>query len=591
MIAQGYDPPAMKRRLSWAVLLLLLAALLVGVATFDRRTWPHLVGDEATYLMQAESLAFDLDLAYERGDYERFRQHWNQPPDGVILQSPDRGASFTFGKPAFYAFYLAPFVRVAPVRGGPIANVLLLAFACILAARVLERRLGETAPLWVAAFAFGSVTFANVLWMHADLFLLCASAIALALAYDREPSSRLELPEIWGDPIRRAFPWRLVLAGGLLTIVLFSRLFYASLLLPVLLTVPKRERLRGALALGLGVALVGGVAVAGSYALGGSWTPYGGERLGFYSHTGFPKVDLQGDWPALVEARGRGSWIAPGRLLPYAPHPGLLAHNLESLLVGRHVGLLVYFLPLLLGFSAYRKGEGRWALPLAALAAISAFLLVRPFNFWGGGAALANRYFLPVFPAFWFMAARPRSWLYPLLVVLAAAPFLYPLWLEPRAFPYRAEGGFRHVSPWARDLLPYETTQAELKPSGQEDVVHNGLWVKPLGPEVRVAGDHFTLVGRAPAEVLVGVAQDLTRVRLELLAPGPAQARLNGREPVRRTLEPNGSVQLEFELGPPTARHPTWWSWSSWALYRLEIEPSASGAATNPPIRFRLARL
>ena len=43
----------MKRYASWAVLGLLLAAMLVGALTFDRRSWPGLVGDEATYLMQA----------------------------------------------------------------------------------------------------------------------------------------------------------------------------------------------------------------------------------------------------------------------------------------------------------------------------------------------------------------------------------------------------------------------------------------------------------------------------------------------------------------------------------------------------------
>src|SRR5262245_62634255 len=44
---------------------------------------------------------------------------------------------------------------------------------------------------------------------------------------------------------------------------------------------------------------------------------------------------------------------------------------------------------------------------LAALAAAGCFLLTRPFNFYGGGGAIANRYFLPLYPAFWFAAGRP----------------------------------------------------------------------------------------------------------------------------------------------------------------------------------------
>ena len=55
----------MQRYGSWAVLGLLLAATLIGALTFDRRSWPGLVGDEATYLMQAQSLAWDLDDVYD----------------------------------------------------------------------------------------------------------------------------------------------------------------------------------------------------------------------------------------------------------------------------------------------------------------------------------------------------------------------------------------------------------------------------------------------------------------------------------------------------------------------------------------------
>ncbi|HEX6200350.1 MAG TPA: hypothetical protein VF150_08810, partial [Thermoanaerobaculia bacterium] len=72
--------------LHWALLGALLAALLAGAATFDRARWPSVVGDEATYLMQAESLAWDLDLAYSREDFDRFVRHRGTAPEGLILQ-------------------------------------------------------------------------------------------------------------------------------------------------------------------------------------------------------------------------------------------------------------------------------------------------------------------------------------------------------------------------------------------------------------------------------------------------------------------------------------------------------------------------
>jgi hypothetical protein len=167
---------------SWAVLGLLLAATLAGALTFDRRSWPGLVGDEATYLMQAQSLAWDFDVHYSRRDYDRFVAQWGTQPDGLILQSGDGGRTLVYAKPASYALWIAPFLRLSPLRGAAIANVLLLALAAVLTARVLARRLGPAAPLWVAVWIFGSVAFAYVFWAHSDLFLMSLTAIALAIA-------------------------------------------------------------------------------------------------------------------------------------------------------------------------------------------------------------------------------------------------------------------------------------------------------------------------------------------------------------------------------------------------------------------------
>src|SRR3954463_3641410 len=146
------------RYASWALLSLLLAATLIGALSFDRRSWPGLVGDEATYLMQAQSLAWDQDVRYSRRDYDRFVAQWGIKPDGLILQSGDGGRTLVYAKPAAYALWIAPFLRLSPTRGAAVANPLPLAFAALLAARTLERRLGPAAPVWVAVSIFASVT-------------------------------------------------------------------------------------------------------------------------------------------------------------------------------------------------------------------------------------------------------------------------------------------------------------------------------------------------------------------------------------------------------------------------------------------------
>lgn len=535
----------MLRTWSWAVLALLLAATLVGAVTLDRRSWPELMGDEATYLMQAQSLAWDFDLRYSRADYDRFVAQWGKKPDGLILQSGEGGA-LLYSKPISYSLYVAPFLRLSPVRGAGIANALLLALAGIAAARTLSHRIGPSAPLWVAAFLFASVAFAYVFWVHSDLFLLCLVALAFSLAYGPPGETR-------GYPALR---WAGV--GVLLGIVVMSRPFYAPLLLPAFLAVPARERKVGLAALAVGAGAIALSATLFNLVERESWSSYSSaQRRSFYSYTGFPEVDLPPDgFEKELAARGTHSWRF--RVNSDAKQA---AWNSLYFLAGRHTGLLPYFLPGFLGLLAFRRGEGRGALIFAVLASMALFLAMRPFNFYGGGGAIADRYFLPLYPALWFLAARPSRAAWPVLAAVLAAPFLLPLWSAPRAFPIDPAGGYRYVPDFARRWLPYETTQSHLKPAGREDLVHNNLWVKLLTNTLRPEEDGARLVLAAgrPGQILLGSPTPLSGVQVEATAP----------------LEVNGTaVPGTVRFARPRAVHRMWWTEGApWYLYQIRLEP------------------
>ena len=561
-----------------AVLLGLVLALLGGAITFDKREWPVFAGDEATYLMLAESLAWDFDIRYSRGDYERFVGHWQRAPEGLILQSSDDGATLTYGKPALYSLALAPFVRLAPRRGAAIANVLYLALASAFAARALRREAGDGAAWLVACLVFASVSFAHVFWAHPDLFLMDLVAIALALVYGGgEPSG----PQ-FDDRGERRLALRWLAAGALLGAVAVCRPFYAALLLPAAVAVPRGTRRRALGGLVAGAVLAIAVAVGADLAGRGFFTSYGAERLSFESASGFPLVSeavppaVSGgaaSWRQRVEARGGpGSWVAPDRLLPYAFDVRLWSYDTLYLLAGRHIGLLPYFLPGVLGLAFFKPARGRAALLLAVALVAAGFFTVRPFNFYGGGGALANRYLLPVYPALWFLIARPVKLRWPVLAALAAAPFLYPLWTAPRAFPWTPEGGYRYTSTLARRLLPYETTQSHLKPGGGEDFVHQGLWIKPLGTETRAAdgGAWIEAGGGAPfgGEILLASERPLERLSLETGGPALAVRAVGGVD--GQTQSAPGLSTLT--LGRPYARHAMWWTSSDLYLYRLVID-------------------
>jgi hypothetical protein len=555
------------------VLLLALGLLLLlGAATFEPERWPGVVGDEATYLAAAMSLAWDQDVVYQQRDLERFRRLLRRDPQGLILQRHDDGR-LLFSKPLGYPLLLAPFVRAWPVRGAAIANAALLVATALAVALVMGRYLGPAAPLWVACFVFASVTFGHVFWAHADLTMACSLAIALVLL--------LRVRDV-AAPRARSTVFALVLAGLMLGSLVAARPLYA----PVLLVAPLVARgVRRWAWVFAGVVLMVVLSVAANGILHGTWTSYAGERHSFDASTGYPfdasdpRADAAAS-PAAPPARLSASWTE--RLLPFGFDLQLFGHNLRYLLAGRHVGLVPYFLPVLLGLAAWRpRAESGAALVAFALVAI-AFLVLRPFNFYGGGGALANRYLLPVYPLFWFLPALSsplagaslardaagtgrrlapsRAWLPPLCIAALAAPFLWSLWSAPRAYLFDQHGGYRYVTRFAQDWLPYETSQSWLKPSGREDFELDAkgvrLWVKPLSPAIE-AIDEATLrlvPSRGPSQVLIGSPVPLAALTVELVG--------------------SHSEVLEQGLRPPVASavHRMWWDGDRFHLYTLSLE-------------------
>ncbi len=216
---------------------------------------------------------------------------------------------------------------------------------------------------------------------------MCLAALALAFAYGGAPEARSR-PGLW------------VLAGLLLGIVILSRPLYAGLLGAVAFAVPPERRRAGLTALAAGSAALILAATLGNLASRGNWTSYGGQRQSFYSHTGFPEVDpAAGDWTAKIAER-RQRRLGEGGDPP--PRVRSAADRLERPAITWSDGTSGSS-PISCRScsgswrSAAVRGDGRCSLAVA-FAAVCLFCL-RPFNFYGGGGAIANRYFLPIYPA------------------------------------------------------------------------------------------------------------------------------------------------------------------------------------------------
>ena len=171
------------------------------------------------------------------------------------------------------------------------------------------------------------------------------------------------------------------------------------------------------------------------------------------------------------------------------------------------------------------------------------------------------------------MARRPsvrvRRWA-PVLVLLAAAVSLWPLWLGLGDYPLTKEQTYRFVSPAARALLPYETTQSHLKPGGQEDVMHQEIWVRVLSPGVRADETRIWVRREAWAELLIASPEPLSEI--EIVAPAGPESTLEvttgeiiGRE------RGNGVAIYKLRMPRPRARHSMWWTWKALNLYRLRL--------------------
>ena len=575
------------RKGSWVVLGALLVGLLWAVVSADRDDWPTFVGDEATYPMAADSLARDFDLIYGKRDYDRFVERWKRTPEGLILLSGDHGAHMTFSKPFFYPTFIAPFVWLAPHKGAQIANVLLLALAATMSARTLRRWIGPSAPLLIAVFVFSSAAFGYAFWAHADLFLLSLAAISLSLVFSD--------PE--GQPTKLGlFKW--AIGGALLAALAFSRPFYAPLLIPAAFCAP-RPRLPRLASFWAGTLLLIFASLTVHKTLGDSWTSYDGQRAAFSDETGYPEVDFPStEWDAFVYRWGNLAWrtdaIRSGNRLSVP----LWLWNGFYFLAGRHVGVLVYFLPLLLGLAAGPKDSPRWALTVAVVAAVAGVFYLRPFNFFGGGAAIANRHFLPIYPAFWFLAAGPLKIRWLAVVTLVSGLFLWPLWIEADEYLLGADGRSRFVSPIANSALPFETTQRHIGPSGSEDFQANGLWIRPLGPEVGVAGPEsseslshapgtMALASEATAHFLVGSEERVGHIVLTILGSESVVPDIEDAEALSTSTDP-AQRRFLLRLGPRRAIHPTWWTWQNAHLYRLDI---TFRGVSSTPVAFSLSPL
>ena len=554
-----------QRRLAvWSVLLLPFLGLLFLAGSGERASWPDLLPRESTILMQAESLIGDGDLRYTRLDFDRLLLGWRGNPPDLELATGGTGARITFQYPFPYAAYLAPFLALAPESGIAFANVLLLLVAAIWAGKVLERKLGFAGPLLVALWLFGSVVFTAVFRADGDVALL-ALAMAAATAW---LEGHAKFAGLLLAPILLVAPW--------------------ALLLPLLFVLGsegvERKSLRPALLAGLGSGVL--ILVLVHWWNGGGLYFAANSTYTFTPATGYPAVDFEPTaWNDEVRKLSTRSWDHAVKW-SWGIEPRLIFWNLVYLFVGGQLGLIPYFLPLLV-FLIWQRPR---PLLLVTLFYLGILLAAQPFNFSAGPGALGNRALLPLYGAAILFFPRLRDVLTSLAgrsllifsgVLVLAAPFLWTSWRQPAAWPY-ANSAFYHQTAMGKALV-HEASQRYLPGGAIEEL--NGVWIAGL--------DEHTWVEKQPgfvglegkkASFLVCSGQELSALILELDENAPNEIIVRGGVQGDRMLRGDGGIS--FKVTPRLwRRHVLWFSPLPMYIYRIEVELPAG---TQGDTRFRV---
>ena len=375
------------RRAALGLILVICSIQIVRIGSADFRDGP-VIGDQATHVMQAISIASEGNLSFDSGDVERFAELKWGAPQGLFYQQYEHG--YAFAKPYGYSLYAAPLVKVfGPVRGMALANALLVTVLLAAVTAILRHGFEPLVSVFVAAvFTFTTAAYMYGYVQQADLFLAVIAVALTLLAVRYHASERV--------------PY-LVAAAVVLGFAMSDKPQFFGVFAPLILVLAWKSDRRRTLLAYLGGAFIASFVVAIVpylfYSDFEAWNPYSGIR--FYSPGGDVPFDSTAATDAVLTAGDQFFSVSYWK----DALGDDLATSVESAgyaLYGRHTGMLPFYplAALLILGALYRR---RWdpnsvAVVFGIAAYIAFYSLFFPLNYYGGGQSLGNRYLLQIIP-------------------------------------------------------------------------------------------------------------------------------------------------------------------------------------------------
>ncbi len=444
---------------TYRVVILFIFVFALGAALFSnlqalQRNF--LFADEAVYFMMTDSLVQDGDIEYSRNDLIRYYRVFNTDPKGIFLKKAKDGKLY-YAKSWAYSLFTAPLYRIFGINGFLVFHSILLGMILLMGfAFASSANQGALAFLSVITFLFSSVAAVYFLWLQPDFFnLFLVFAVLFLWLYKRTRGDAGDGAAAWGR--LKAFLLSDAsdyLACGLAGLAVFSKLPNLALMGPlVLYTLIEKRWLKAALKITIFLAVA--ISLFGiNQWITGEWNYQGGDRKTFYGHGGYP---LEKEHLTFETAQA-GVMSSEGYFQRHLYYPRVYISNLFYYFFGRFTGITWYFFPAIMAlilFFARRKRLYQWLLFITLVGEILIFIVLMPDNYAGGGGAVANRYFLSIYPLFFFLAPRKVELKPIVLSWIVAAVFISQILINPLShshFPYT------HAKRLPLKLMPVELT-------------------------------------------------------------------------------------------------------------------------------------
>jgi hypothetical protein len=543
--------------------------------------------DEATYYMMAHSLARDGDLEYRRADLARVWREFPSGPSGVFLKQgrtisfrmngafpflhvrygpdPDTGRLY-YGKSFMYPLVAAPFVWLCGTSGFLVLHALLLA-TVVFAAYVFiaARSPAPTAAVLASGFFFASVAPGYVVWLTPELFNLVAVTLGYFCWLYKEVA-----PGVLPRGVRwLRGRWSDVAAVVLVGMATFSKPSNVILVAPILLVFVARRRWMRGITIGAMFGLVVGGFFLANLLITGDWNFQGGDRNTYYGAFPF----LTGSAGFDVGLDRATNEVLTDIVFDPAVFWSRLGWNLVYFVAGRHSGLLPYFFPGLFAAVAFlwpRAMRERWQWLVAGAIAAEVLLVIVwiPYNYFGGGGVLGNRYFMSTYGLLLFLLPPIESIGAALVPWFVGALFTAQIVLNAFSASFNPA---EHAKSGPLRWLPVEMTMLNTLPiTTRQDRVRVLFGASPRFQIYFLddnafprEGDEFWLRGDSRADLIVKTVDAARTLRLTLNggdAPTRVVLSAEGQE-VSKTLAmgERGTLELALSRGFPYQGTRAWY--------------------------------